>query len=44
MTLKELAKEINGGGGGQPFYATAGGTKTEGLNNALNKARLISGN
>ena len=42
--VKELAKEINGGGGGQPFYATAGGTKTEGLNAALNKARLISGN
>ena len=35
--VKELAKEIQGGGGGQPFYATAGGRKVEGLEAALKK-------
>lgn len=37
--VKELAKEINGGGGGQPFYATAGGTNADGLSKALESAR-----
>jgi alanyl-tRNA synthetase len=36
--VKELAKEIQGGGGGQPFYATAGGTHLLGLQAALTKA------
>jgi alanyl-tRNA synthetase len=39
--IKELAKEIQGGGGGQPFYATAGGTKVEGLASALQKAKTL---
>jgi alanyl-tRNA synthetase len=39
--VKELAKEIQGGGGGQPFYATAGGNKAEGLQAALDKARTL---
>lgn len=37
--VKELAKEINGDGGGQPFYATAGGTNENGLSKALESAK-----
>ncbi len=36
--IKEVAKEIQGGGGGQPFYATAGGKNLEGMTNAIKKA------
>ncbi|MBJ7428064.1 MAG: alanine--tRNA ligase, partial [Bacteroidia bacterium] len=39
--IKELAKEIKGGGGGQPFYATAGGNDVNGLQAALEKAKLL---
>ncbi|MFZ1558676.1 MAG: alanine--tRNA ligase [Saprospiraceae bacterium] len=35
--IRELAKEINGGGGGQAFFATAGGTDINGLDKALAK-------
>jgi len=39
--IKQLAKSINGGGGGQPFFATAGGTTPAGLKAALDEARSI---
>lgn len=40
--VKEAAREIKGGGGGQPFFATAGGSEPEGIEKGLATAeRLI---
>lgn len=39
--VKELGKYIQGGGGGQPFYATAGGRNPQGIDQALEAARKL---
>jgi len=39
--IRDLGRYIQGGGGGQPFFATAGGKKTEGISEALEAAEKI---
>lgn len=39
--IREIAKNIKGGGGGQPFLATAGGQDPDGIGKALSALREI---
>ena len=41
LIIRELAKEIKGGGGGQAFFATAGGSNIDGLKNVSKKATIL---
>ena len=37
--IRDLAKHIDGGGGGQDFFASAGGTKADGIQAAIDELR-----
>jgi len=37
-TIREAARKMQGGGGGQAFFATAGGKNPDGINDAMNEA------
>ncbi len=39
--IREIAKQIQGGGGGQKFFATAGGKNPDGLKNALQNGKKM---
>ncbi len=42
--IRQAGKEIQGGGGGQPAYATAGGKNPSGIENALHVAKSLINN
>jgi len=39
--IRSAAKEIQGGGGGQPFFAQAGGKNAEGIERAVEIASKL---
>ncbi len=41
VMIKSLAQRVNGGGGGQKFFATAGGTNPDGINAVLSDIKQM---
>ena len=39
--IQEISKEVDGGGGGQSFFATAGGSKSSGIQSAIQKFKQL---
>ena len=39
--IREVSIEVNGGGGGQAFFATAGGSDTSGIPSAIKKFKQL---
>ena len=39
--IREVSREVNGGGGGQPFFATAGGSNSSGIPSAIQKFKQL---
>jgi alanyl-tRNA synthetase len=39
--IREIAREIGGGGGGQPHFATAGGKNAQGIERAIQKTQEL---
>tara|TARA_B100000683_G_C12507728_1_gene559661 strand:- start:1621 stop:4215 length:2595 start_codon:yes stop_codon:yes gene_type:complete len=39
--IREVSSEVNGGGGGQPFFATAGGSDPSGIPSAIKKFKQL---
>ena len=39
--INEVSKEINGGGGGQSFFATAGGNHAKGIQSSIEKFKNL---